>query len=53
VDISRNPRAAEKIARRSGKMAVPQTDITGSLVVGFNQAQLDGLLGIESGREEG
>lgn len=53
VDISRDPRAAEKIARRSGKMAVPQTDINGRLVVGFNQAQLDGLLGIESGREEG
>ncbi len=51
VDISRNRRAAEKIARRSGQMAVPQTDINGRLVVGFNRAQLDKLLGIQSGSE--
>lgn len=52
VDISRDPRAAEKIARRSGQMAVPQTDINGRLVVGFDQAKLDRLLGIESERRE-
>ena len=53
VDISRDPRAAEKIARRSGMMAVPQTDIGGRLVVGFDQAKLDRLLGIQSeGRHE-
>ncbi len=53
VDISRDPRAAEKIARRSGMMAVPQTDINGRLVVGFDQAKLDRLLGIQSeGRNE-
>jgi len=49
VDISRDPRAAEKIARRSGQMAVPQTDINGQLVVGFDRAKLNRLLGI---REE-
>lgn len=48
VDISRDPRAAETIARRSGMMAVPQTDINGRLVVGFDQAKLDRLLGIQS-----
>ena len=48
VDISRDPRAAERIARRSGQMAVPQTDINGRLVVGFDQAKLDRLLGIQS-----
>ncbi|MFO8006256.1 MAG: thioredoxin family protein [Candidatus Brocadiia bacterium] len=52
VDISRDQRAAEKIARRSGRMAVPQTDINGRLVVGFNRAELDRLLGIQSEREE-
>ena len=52
VDISRDPRAAETIARRSGMMAVPQTDINGHLVVGFDRAKLDRLLGIHSeGRE--
>jgi len=46
VDISRDQRAAEKIARRSGQMAVPQTDINGQLVVGFDRAKLNRLLGI-------
>jgi len=49
VDISRDQRAAEEIARRSGRMDVPQTDINGQLVVGFDRAKLDRLLGI---REE-
>ena len=48
VNVSRDPRAAENIARRSGRMAVPQTDINGRLVVGFDRAQLDRLLGIQS-----
>jgi len=48
VDISRDPRAADKIARRSGMMAVPQTDVNGRLVVGFDRAKLDRLLGIPS-----
>lgn len=50
VDISRDQRAAEKIARRSGQMAVPQTDINGRLVVGFDRPKLDRLLGIQSER---
>jgi glutaredoxin-like YruB-family protein len=48
VDISRDARAADRIARRSGQMAVPQTDINGRLVVGFDRAALDRLLGIQS-----
>lgn len=48
VDISRDPRAADRIARRSGMMAVPQTDVNGRLVVGFDRAKLDRLLGIPS-----
>jgi glutaredoxin-like YruB-family protein len=47
VDIARDPRAAERIAHRSGQMAVPQTDINGQLVVGFDRAKLDRLLGIQ------
>jgi len=50
VDISRDLHAAERIARRSGQMAVPQTDINGRLVVGFDRAKLDRLLGIQSER---
>jgi glutaredoxin-like YruB-family protein len=46
VDISRDQRAAEDLVRRSGQQGVPQTDINGSIVVGFNQPRLKELLGI-------
>jgi glutaredoxin-like YruB-family protein len=44
VDISRDQHTAERLFRRSGQMAVPQIDIDGHLVVGFNQAKIDRLL---------
>jgi len=46
VDISRDQQAAEKIIKRSGQRAIPQTDINGRIVVGFDQNKLDRLLGI-------
>ena len=46
VDISRDQQAAEKIIKRSGQRAIPQIDINGRLVVGFDQNKLDNLLGI-------
>jgi len=52
VDISRDERAARMLVRRSGQMAVPQTDIDGRLVVGFDRGKLDRLLGIPSERGE-
>jgi len=50
IDIARRPEEAEKLRRRSGYMAVPQTDINGRLVVGFDPAKLAPLLGIQSER---
>jgi len=47
IDISRDERAAREIVRRSGQMAVPQTDVDGRLVVGFDRAKLSRLLGIQ------
>jgi glutaredoxin-like YruB-family protein len=46
IDVSKDQRAAEALVRRSGQMAVPQTDINGRLVVGFDRARLDPLLGV-------
>jgi len=46
VDISRNQHAAERLAQRSGQMAVPQIDINGHLVVGFDKAKIDRLLSL-------
>ncbi len=46
VDISRDQYAAERLARRSGQMAVPQIDINGHLVVGFDKGKIDRLLSL-------
>jgi glutaredoxin 3 len=44
VDIARDQHAAQSLVRRSGQMAVPQIDIDGHLVVGFDQAKIDKIL---------
>ena len=48
VDISRDQGAAQELVRRSGQMGVPQTDIDGDIVVGFDKSKLDSLLGIRN-----
>jgi glutaredoxin-like YruB-family protein len=44
IDISHDQHAAERLVRRSGQMAVPQIDIDGHLVVGFDQVKIDRIL---------
>lgn len=46
VDISRDEHAAQELVRRTGQQGVPQTDINGQIVVGFNQQRLKELLEI-------
>lgn len=46
VDVSRDEHAAEELVRRTGQQGVPQTDIEGQFVVGFNEARLKQLLEI-------
>lgn len=48
IDISQDEQAAREIVRRSGQQAVPQIDINGRIVVGFDRMKLSGLLGIGS-----
>jgi len=47
VDISRDERAAQDLVARSGQQGVPQTEINGQIVVGFNQSKLQELLEIQ------
>jgi glutaredoxin-like YruB-family protein len=44
VDIARDQHAAQSLVRRSGQMAVPQIDIDGHLIVGFDRAKIDRIL---------
>ncbi|MEN8138372.1 MAG: glutaredoxin domain-containing protein [Bacteroidota bacterium] len=46
VDVSKDPKAAEDLVKRSGQQGVPQTDINGTMIVGFDQNKIDTLLGI-------
>ena len=46
VDVSRDQKAADALVKRSGQMGIPQTDINGEIIVGFNKARINQLLGI-------
>jgi len=47
VNIARDEKAGKDLMRRSGQMGVPQTDIDGMVVVGFDKLKLDAILGIK------
>lgn len=46
VDVSKDQSAAEEMVRRSGQQGVPQTDIEGEVIVGFDKNRINKLLGI-------
>lgn len=46
VDVSRDPAAAREMVRKSGQQGVPVLDIDGRIVVGFDRARIDALLGL-------
>ncbi len=46
IDVSRDQKAAEEMVRRSGQQGVPQTNINGEVIVGFDKTRINTLLGI-------
>jgi|SRR5579859_4394101 len=48
VDVSRDATAARDMVSRSGQMGVPQAWIDGQVVVGFDRARVDALLGLSA-----
>ena len=46
VDVSKDQAAAEAMVRRSGQQGVPQTDIDGEIIIGFDKNRINTLLGI-------
>jgi glutaredoxin-like YruB-family protein len=44
IDVSADQKAAEAMVRRSGQQGVPQTDINGEIIVGFDKTKIDRLL---------
>lgn len=47
IDVSKDQKAAEAMAKKSGQQGVPQTDINGQIIVGFDKAKIDKLLDIK------
>lgn len=48
IDVSKNEQAAEEMTRRSGQRGVPQTDIGGEMIVGFDKSRINELLSIKA-----
>jgi len=46
IDVSRDQQAATEMSNRSGQQGVPQTDINGQMIVGFDKTKINQLLGI-------
>jgi len=46
VDVSRDPRAAQALVAKTGQTGVPQLDIDGTWIVGFDKARIDKLLNL-------
>nr|NQU92716.1 hypothetical protein [Bacteroidota bacterium] len=46
IDVSRDQAIAEELVRKTGQQGVPQTDIGGEIIVGFDKARINRLLGI-------
>lgn len=46
VNVAADQKAAEEMVRKSGQQGVPQTDIDGQIIVGFDKSRINTLLGI-------
>lgn len=48
VDVSRDERMAQEMVRKSGQQGVPQTEINGQIIVGFDRERINRLLEINN-----
>ncbi len=45
-DVSTNPDIADRMVQKSGQRGIPQTEINGNMIVGFDKKRIDQLLEI-------
>ena len=48
VDVSRDEKLAQEMVRKSGQQGVPQTEINGQIIVGFDRERINRLLEINN-----
>jgi|TARA_B100002003_G_C14108963_1_gene533373 glutaredoxin-like YruB-family protein len=41
IDVSQDQEAASEMVKKSGQMGVPQTEINGKIIVGFDKEAID------------
>jgi len=41
IDVSKNQKKLEEMIRKSGQMGVPQIEINGKIIVGFDKAAIE------------
>ncbi len=46
IDVSQDQAAAQAMVNKSGQKGVPQTDINGEMIIGFDKNRINTLLGI-------
>jgi glutaredoxin-like YruB-family protein len=46
LNVQRDESAARRMVAKSGQHGVPQLDIDGTMIVGFDRGRIDGLLGL-------
>jgi len=44
-DVSTDPEARQEMVQESGQMGVPVLEISGKIIVGFNQGEIEAALG--------
>jgi glutaredoxin-like YruB-family protein len=49
INVQRDPAAARKMVAKSGQQGVPQIEIDGSMIVGFDKGRIDSMLGLGRG----
>lgn len=45
IDVTRDSEKAQEMIRKSGQMSVPVIEINGEIVIGFNKAKINALIG--------
>ncbi len=48
IDVSKDQKMAQELVRKSGQQGVPQTEINGKIIVGFNRSKINEMLGIQA-----
>lgn len=47
IDVSKDQSAAQQMVQKSGQQGVPQTDINGEMIIGFDKTKINRLLDIQ------